>query len=157
MRQLVLMFLLVLVASAGFSDEKVTIGTSGSLVAFRNVGVTPVDRSQTTLLIDAGEIDTDGFVGLVINMTGQPEGTISKAGVVGVVLVPAVAPYDFAFRTLGVLPPIIEVPFPVDSGRSFFMSNQMRFDVGFPRYRIFFYNSSDAAVRVSLFAYRTRT
>lgn len=159
MRQLVFVLLLITVPCSVFSaaDDKVTIGTSASLVALRNVGVTPVDRSQTTQLVDGGEIDTDGFAGVVINLTGQPEGTISRAGVVGAVLVPAVAPYDFALRTLGVLPAIIEVQFPVQEGNTFFMSKQVKFDVGFPRYRVLFYNSSDAAIRISFFAYRTRT
>lgn len=161
MRQPVFLFLLILlvggVARSAADDKAVTVGTSSSLIALRNIGVTPVDRTQTNLLIDGGEIDTDGFVTLVINMAGQPEGTISRAGIVGAVLVPAIAPYDFAFRTLGILPSIIEVAFPVDSGHTFFMSKQVRVDIGFPRYRVFFYNSSDAAIRLSFFAYRTRT
>lgn len=160
MRQPFILFLLILLVGSvvcSADDKAVTVGTSSSLIALRNIGVTPVDRSQTNLLIDAGEIDTDGFVGLVINMAGQPEGTISRAGIVGAVLVPSIAPYDFAFRTLGILPSIIEVAFPVDAGRTFFMSKQVKVDIGFPRYRVFFYNSSDAAIRLSFFAYRTRT
>lgn len=160
MRHLILVLAIVLGVSVTIhaaEERAVAVGTSGSLIALRNVGVTPVERDQTNQLIDGGEIDTDGFVRLVINMTGQPEGTVSRPGIVGAVLVPAVAPYDFALRTLSILPAIIEVAFPVETSKAFFMSKQLKFDVGFPRYRVFFYNTTDAAIRVNFFAYRTRT
>jgi len=137
-------------------NQREQITGFASLVGFRGIVVTPVGREQTNLLIEGGTIETDGFTGLVINIAGQVEGAGTNKGVIGAVLIPDQSPYDYAFKTLGLLPAIMEITVPLESGQQYFISKQARFDVGFPRYRVFFYNTSDITVRLSFFAYRTK-
>ena len=84
------------------------------------------------------------------------EGAATTKGVIGAVLIPDISPYDYAFKTLGLLPAIMEVTTPLESGQQYFMTKQARFDIGFPRYRVLFYNTTNTAVRLAIFGYRTR-
>jgi hypothetical protein len=151
-----ILFLCLLAPLLSGQDQREPITGFASLVGMRNIVVTPVERAQTALLIDGGTIDTDGFTGLVINVIGQVEGAATNKGVIGAVLIPDVPPYDYAFKTLGLLPAIMEVTTPLETGQQYFMTKQARFDVGFPRYRVLFYNTSNTAVRLAIFGYRTR-
>lgn len=154
-----LLFVCVLfLAGQSSADEQMTGPITGfaSLVGMKGIIVTPVNRTETALLIDAGSINTDGYTGLVINIAGQIEASVSRPGILGAVLIPDLAPYDYAFKTLGMLPATMEVTVPLQTGQNFFMANQIKFDIGFPRYRVLFYNTSDATARLSFFAYRTK-
>ena len=156
-RRLICLFFVCLSHSLVFAeDQKVQITGFASFVGMKSIPVAPVDRTKTASLIDGGAVETDGFTGLVINVAGQVEGTATSNGVVGAILIPDIAPYDFMFKTIGLLPASIEVTIPIEPGQQYFWSKQARFDVGFPRYRVFFYNSVNTGVRVSFFAYRTR-
>lgn len=151
-----ILFLSVFAPLLSAENEREPITGFASLVGMRNIVVTPVDRTQTALLIDGGTIDTDGFTGLVINVIGQVEGAATNKGMIGAVLIPDVSPYDYAFKTLGLLPAVMEVTTPLETGQQYFMTKQARFDVGFPRYRVLFYNTTNTAVRLAIFGYRTR-
>ena len=41
-------------------------------------------------------------------------------------------------------------------GAAYFMAEPKRADIGFPRYRVLFYNETGASVNASFFAYRGR-
>jgi hypothetical protein len=157
MRKIIL-FCLVIVLSGVLQaqDQAQSIQGFTSLVGLRNIVVGPVDRSQTSMLIVGGAIDTDGYTNLVVNIAGEIEASNSKAGILGAVLIPDVAPYDYAFKTLGLLPASLEVTTPIEIGQKYFISKQVKFDIGFPRYRVVFYNTSDATARLSFFGYRTK-
>jgi hypothetical protein len=157
MRRTILLFFVIVFSSVLHANQNIEkIEGFTSLVGMKGIVVNQVDRSQTSMLVDAGSIDTDGYTSLVINIAGQTEATNSKAGIVGAVLIPDIPPYDYAFKTLGLLPAIIEVTVPVEIGQQYFVAKQTKFSVGFPRYRVLFYNTGDATVRLAFFAYRTR-
>jgi hypothetical protein len=132
------------------------ISQSGALIEKRGIVVHPVDRSQIQSLVDAGTIETEGFSDIVLNMAGMPSATNRKAGVVGAILIPDIPPFDEAFHKWGILPAVIELTAEVKAGETSFIAKQKRFDVGFPRYRILFYNTTDSNMTVAFFAYRTR-
>jgi hypothetical protein len=139
------------------SGQIESVDGSEALVGVRNVSVPPVERSQTTSLVDAGTIDTEGYSKIVVNYAGRVAGDATlKRGVVGVILVPDLDPYDKAFRSFGLLPASIEIAAQADGAQSTFMAKQVTFDVGFPRYRVLFYNSTNVAATVHFFAYRHR-
>lgn len=136
--------------SAGFEYD-------GALAAVRGVAVPTAPRSQTTQLIDGGVFDCDGYKSVVLNLAGEIKDPTPKAGKIGAILVPDVEPFVQAFRQLGLLPVTIEIDVTLKAGGGgYYMAEPKRADVGFPRYRVLFYNETGAAVTASFFAYRGR-
>mgnify|MGYP000863053418 FL=1 len=130
---------------------------STSLFGVKGVSVPPIKRSEIRSLVDLGTIDTDGHEKIILNLAGQMLGADEVGGTIGVILIPDVAPFDQAFSGFGLLPASLEITVPVNSRESpYFMAQQQKFDIGFPRYRALAYNSSRSPVTISFFAYRTR-
>jgi len=126
-------------------------------VSFERIQVAPVERSNTTQLVDAGSIDTDGFSELVFSLGGEFKEGIPESGKVGVVLIPDKEVFLYLLQTEG------EFVFPLEAqveigkqSSAIFMSKQERAKVAFPRYRVFLYNETTSGAVVSLFVYRTR-
>ena len=129
----------------------------GALAVVRRVTVATAPRSQTTQLVDAGVFDCDGYKSVVLNLAGEIKDPVPKPGKIGAILVPDVEPFTQAFQQLGLLPVTIEIDVTLKpGGGGYFMADPKRADVGFPRYRVLFYNESGAAVTASFFAYRGR-
>ena len=128
----------------------------GALAAVRRVPVPTAPRSQTTQLIDGGVFDCDGYKSLVLNLAGEVKDPIPKGGKLGAILVPDVDPFTQAFQDLGLLPVTIEIEVVLKPGSGYFMAEPKSADVGFPRYRVLFYNETGASVSASFFAYRGR-
>ena len=125
-----------------------------SLVHFGRVVVPPVARTDVANLVVAGTLDTDGYRYVVLNLAGELK-SASDAGVLGVMLIPDVPPFDKAFLDRGLLPVSMELTATsMPDGR--FMARQQTFEVGFPRYKILLFNSSSTTAAASVFAYRAR-
>ena len=121
------------------------------------VDVTPVAREATTRLLDAGVIETDGFSHVVIGLYGEIRGELTRPGRVGVVLLPDLDVAERFLKTKGVFLFPLEVSAALDpAGSSVFMSRPARFEVGFPRYRVLLYNTTDKTVIATVSAYRTK-
>ena len=130
---------------------------SEALMGLRGLMIPPIERSETTNLIDAGVIETDGYTHMTLNLAAELKGHASKQGVIGVILIPDVEPFGHAYRTLGLIPASVEfVVGATPSGGSYVMAEQKTFDVGFPRYRALLYNSTGSSATVAFFAYRTK-
>jgi hypothetical protein len=128
------------------------------LISFEDVVTPPVERHQTGQVIDAGVIETDGFSHLVLCIGGAMKSRPTKAGKIGVVLVPDIYPFDEVLKKEG------RFVFPIEATADvapddfeLFESEQVRMPVAFPRYRAYVYNSTDAAAGVWIYAYRTRS
>jgi len=129
----------------------------GALAAVRRVTVPTAPRSQTTQLVDAGVFDCDGYKSLLLNLAGEIKDPVPKAGKVGAILVPDVEPFTQAFQQLGLLPVTIEIDVTLKPGAGgYYMAEPKRADIGFPRYRVLFFNETGGAVTASFFAYRGR-
>ena len=128
----------------------------GALAAVRRVPVPTAPRAQTTQLIDGGVFDCDGYKSLVLNLAGEVKNPSPKGGKLGAILVPDVDPFTQAFQQLGLLPMTIEIEVTLKPGAAYFMADPKRADIGFPRYRVLFYNETGASVNASFFAYRGR-
>ncbi len=127
-----------------------------AMTPLREVVVPPVAPKETTRLIEGGVLTTDGFTNMVLSLSGQIKGEVVRAGSVGAILVPDEEPVVRAFDEKGQLQFSLEVTAAGVSGASpYFASNQPRLQVGFPRYRVYFFNTSDKTVTVNLFAYLT--
>jgi hypothetical protein len=123
------------------------------LVHFGRIVVPPVARTDIANLVVAGTIDTDGYKHVVLNLVGELKSG-SDSGVLGVMLIPDVPPFDKAFLDRGLLPISMELTATsMPDGR--FMARQQTFEVGFPRYRVLLFNSATTTATASFFAYRT--
>jgi hypothetical protein len=124
------------------------------LAALREVVVPPVNPKETTRLIQGGIVESDGFTAMVLSLQGQIKGEVYRAGTVGVYLLPDEEPIVHAFEEKGLMQFATEVNAAgVSAGSPYFASNSSRSAVAFPRYRTYFYNTSDKTVTVNLYAY----
>lgn len=136
-----------------------TVGVSGPIPHARlarvaEVLVSPVNRKDTLRLISGGTLTMDGFTSVVLSLTGQTKGDVYRVGEVGAILIPDEEPIVRAFEEKGQLQFALDVTAPSGSGTAaYFASSQTQHTLGFPRYRVFFYNQSDKTVTVDLFAY----
>ena len=126
------------------------------LAALREVVVPPVNPRETVRLILGGIVESDGFTAMVLGLQGQIKGEVFRSGTVGVFLLPDEEPIVKAFEEKGVMQFVTEVNAPgVSAASPYFASTANRVQIGFPRYRTYFYNTSDKTVTVNLYAYLT--
>jgi hypothetical protein len=155
---------IVQVYVTNFPERQVVEGTVSiagpikmtTLTALPDVMVPPVSPKETTRLILGGTIVTDGFAQVVLSLSGQLKGELIRPGSVGAFLLPDQEPILRAFEERGEMQFPLEVVASSPSGASpYFASNQPRFQLGFPRYRVYFYNTGAKSASVSLYAYLT--
>jgi hypothetical protein len=129
---------------------------SAQFVGRRDVTVPPVSAKDTQRWVEGGTLDPDGFTHMVLSMTGQIKGEVVRPGLVTAVLIPDEDSIVRAFEEKGQLQFAFEVSAKdVSSASPYFASDQPRFQLGFPRYRVYFYNTAEKAVTVNLYAYLT--
>jgi len=127
---------------------------SGSQEIFTDVVVSPVRRQNTGRLINAGTVTTDGFGYLVVSLAAEVKGTVTRGGTLGVILVPEQDEVDRALRDDGIFLFPIEVKTEMAIGLDgWVMAPQKKFEVAFPRYTVYLYNSSDKSVSANLYVY----
>jgi hypothetical protein len=129
---------------------------TAELRSIPDIIVSPVPRSETTRLVNAGTLVTDGFPYAVLSLAGQMKGEPVRSGTVGVILLPEEEPVQRAFNEDGLLLFPLEIVASVSPGpKSHFASEAGRQNLAFPRYKVLLYNTTDRAASVTLFAYLT--
>jgi hypothetical protein len=124
--------------------------------SFLDLVVAPVPPKETTRLVDAGVLATEGFPALVLSLHGVVKGDVQKPGTVGAILIPEEDTIREAFDEQGLMHFPLEVAATGVSSRTpYFTSDQPRYTVAFPSYRVFLYNTTDKTVNVNVFAYLT--
>jgi hypothetical protein len=123
---------------------------------FKEIVVPPVNPSDVSHLIPGGTLEADGFTSMVLALNGQSKGRMLKSGSVGAILLPDEESVLRVYEEEG------KAQFPIEIRTAVFTmsspssaSSPQQFQVGFPRYRIWLYNTSDSAVSTNLFAYLT--
>jgi hypothetical protein len=107
-------------------------------------------------LIQGGIVESDGFTAMVLGLQGQIKGEVFQPGTVGVFLLPDEESIVHAFEEKGLMQFATELKAGgVSASSPYFASNASRVEIGFPRYRTYFYNTSDKTVTVNLYAYLT--
>ena len=125
-------------------------------LVIKDIVVPPVGPKETQRLIQAGTLSTDGFGAVVLSLSGQVKGEVVRPGTVGAILLPEEEGVLRAFEEKGDVQFPLEVAATSVSGASpYFASNQPRYLVGFPRYRVLLFNTSAKTVSVTLYAYLT--
>lgn len=119
----------------------------------RDTVVSPVQRSQTTDLIEGGVLVTDGFTRLTLSLAGLVKGNVGRPGRLGALLVPDVDIAQDALLEEEIYLFPVEVTADLTLTSTFVASDPVTVPVAFPRYRVYFYNTSDRAVGARLFSY----
>lgn len=126
------------------------------LVRRLDVIVPSVAPEATTQLVEAGTVDAVGFTHAVLGLRGEAQGSLGRDGTVGVVLIPEEEPVIQALLEEGRFEFPLEVRTAVTRAeRGFFASDQPRFALGFPRYRVLLYNTADRSVSADVYVYLT--
>ncbi len=126
----------------------------GDLIRFGDIIVPPVRPTDTTRLISAGTLVTDGYTDVVLSLNGITKGNVLKGGAVGAFLVPDEESIVRTFLEVGQIHfPLEIVATGVTGASPYFASKSERSIVAFPRYRVLLYNTSDKTVTANLFAY----
>lgn len=127
------------------------------LRSYEEILVPPVRPTETTRLIEAGTLDTDGYPAVVLSLHGLTRGDVKKSGDVGAILIPVEQRIEEGFNEQGLMPFSLETAASgVSADTPYFASAQPRYVVAFPRYRVLLYNTTDKSVTVSLYAYLTQ-
>ena len=124
--------------------------------ALRDITVSPVNPKESVRLIQGGILESDGFTAMVLGLQGQIKGEVFRPGTVGVYLLPDEESIVHAFEEKGLMQFATELTASgVSAASPYFASQADRVPIGFPRYRTYFYNTSDKTVTVNLYAYLT--
>jgi len=150
----------MIIVSVAFALSSLAQGAianeSESFASAKAVLVPPVAKDDTTNLIDIGVFETDGYSKLTLNLAGESTDVLRNGGTVGAMLIPAVEPYERAFRHRGLLPSSLEIAVALAAGgQPEFMAKQVRVDAGFPRYRVLLYNTTSNAANITFSVYRS--
>jgi hypothetical protein len=125
---------------------------SNEMVRFTDTTVTTVKRHQTNRLIEAGILETGPFTAISLSLGGFVEGAQSEPATIGAVLVPD---EDFVLEALkeGVYLFPIEVTMNIPQESLPYVGTQSETHrLTFPRYRVYFYNTSQRTVKTQLYA-----
>ena len=122
----------------------------------REITIPPVSPKDTVRLIQGGTVESDGYTNMLLSLQGQIKGEVYRSGTVGVFLLPDEESVVKVFEEKGVMQFPVEVAASgVSAASPYFASPQGRAPIGFPRYRTYFYNTTDKTVTVNLYAYLT--
>lgn len=128
----------------------------GKALVLGEMEVPPVPKTDVNRLIRAGIITTEGFAAMVVSLAGMQRSAPSKAGDVGVILLPAEDLPTRALEEQGQLLFAVENHVLSSPGSPpYFASQPLRATVAFPRYRVLLYNASDRTVVTTVYVYLT--
>ena len=112
-------------------------------------------RDNTNRLVSAGVLDAGGFTSAVLSVGGDVKGTVPAAAELGAVLVPDEVFVEDAFTRGYILFPIeVAAQVPANSAPSV-GSDPKRFDLAFPRYRVYLFNTSSRAINAQVYVLLT--
>lgn len=124
--------------------------------SFTGIMVPPVEPTETTRLVSAGTLTTDGYSNVVLSLYGQVKGSVTRNGSVGALLIPREQRIEEAFNELGQVHFSLEVSASgITAETAYFASGQPRYTVGFQSYNVLLFNTTDKTVTVDLYAYLT--
>ena len=136
-------------------DVKVTSPTPhSSLVEWSQRIVSPGTRAAPGDYVLVGSLDAAGFTNVVLSVHGRLGDRTFRAGEVGVVLLPDQEGIVEAFEDEAQWLFAVESIAAVSSQPSVHFSSPQTWSVlGFPRYRVYAYNTSDRSVELDIYAY----
>jgi hypothetical protein len=116
--------------------------------------VTPGGPTNVADLTEAGFVDSSGYAYVTLSLAVAVQGTITGPARVGAILLPDEPDIVAVFRSYGrsQFPLAVEAPVaPSPSG--IHQSGSVTARLAFPRYRVFFYNTSPRTSEATLYVY----
>lgn len=109
-------------------------------------------RNEISELVPAGTIDADGFTGITVSFQGEVKSTSFESGTIGVLLLPEEEPIFRALRDAKRVQFPVECAVKVANGDStYFSAEPVHQPVGFPRYKIYCYNTVNKSVEANIY------
>lgn len=126
------------------------------MVRIEDVIVSPqTPRDNTNRLVLAGTLDAAGFTRAVLSVGGEVKGTVPATAELGALLVPDETFVEDAFQRGYILFPIeVSAPIPANSAPSV-GSDPKPFDLAFPRYRVYLFNTCSRAINAQVYVLLT--
>ncbi len=132
----------------------VSIEGSTKAIKLEGILVSTSRRNEITEMVKAGDIDTEGFTSISVSLQGEIKSTTFTSGTIGVVLIPDEKPILRALREAKQLQFPIETVSNIKSGDSdYFSSDVSNQRIGFPRYRVYLYNTLNRAAETNVYLY----
>jgi hypothetical protein len=116
--------------------------------------VTPAAPTDIASLTEGGVIDATGFVSATLSLNVAMQGSVPSQGKVGALLVPDLPEIQAAMHNQNVVEfPIAVEAHVVPSATGLHASTPVPHRLGFPRYRVFFYNTTARTADTILYTY----
>lgn len=125
-----------------------------ALATTAEVILEPTRGRSPAAMVFAGGIDSSGWRHAVLTLAGEAQGR-GGGGAVGAVLIPHTDLASRAFEEERLLFPM-EVVAEVEESSLWVSSGQPEVRLGFPRYKVYLYNTSERTVAVTFSAYLTQ-
>ncbi len=131
---------------------------SGSLQRIDEVVVSPVGRASATRMDPRGDVTTDGYTSMVVSLVGEVKGSVDREGTFGVVLVPNDDVISRALRQDSVVLFPVEVTVEIPLGDTGWINAESKsFEIAFPSYDVYLYNTSDKSIAATVYVYLTNS
>ena len=116
--------------------------------------VSTAQPTDVNSLTEGGVINVSGFVNATLSLAVTVQGNLAAPGKVGALLVPDVPEILMAMRVSGVIQFPLTVEAPVaPSPTGVHQSEPVTVRLGFPRYRVFFFNTTPRSAEAMLYTY----
>ena len=132
----------------------VTVEGTTKYIVKEGLVVPTSQRAELSEMVYAGTIDTDGFTSLLISVQGEMRTDAYSSGTIGVLLVPDEK------SILRIMRDAKRVQFPLEckvqtknGDPIYFESEQVQQRIGFARYKMFLYNTSNKSAEANVYLY----
>jgi hypothetical protein len=135
---------------------KGAVSIEGTAKAVKREGIllSPSRRSELSELFHAGKIETEGYTSVSVYLQGEIKSTTFLSGSIGVIMIPDDEPILRAFKESKQIQFPIETVCTLRNGDSeYFSCEQNNQNIGFTRYRMYFYNTVNKSAEVNAYLY----
>jgi hypothetical protein len=135
---------------------KGSVTVEGAAKAIKTEGIilTRARRNEISELVYAGIVETEGYTAVSIYLQGEVKAATFLSGTIGVLLIPDEEPILRTLKDTKILQFPIETACAVKSEYSeYFSCEEINKNIGFPRYRIYLYNTLDKSAEVNTYLY----
>jgi hypothetical protein len=95
---------------------------------------------------------------MVITLAGELRGRADHNGSIGVLLLPEVPFFNYAYRNRKVMMSVADAEAPIAAGESsYFLSKSKHVEAGFNQYHLFLFNTTGATAMVNVYVHSTRS
>lgn len=133
-----------------------SVWLEGTTKAVKREGVllSPARRNELGELVQIGQVDTDGYTSVSLFVQGEVKSVTFLSGSIGLMMIPDEEPILRALKEAKQVQFPIETACSIKSGDSEFFSCELaNLNIGFPRYRIYLYNTLDKSAEVNAYLY----